>query len=381
MLSGGRGAAEGLTLGVEEEFFVVDAGTRELVDAAPLLAAVGGRGDGYPSYADEFRTCMIESRTSPCRSLGRLRTELGELRLGLARAAAPSGQRILAAATVPMGDWRTLPINPNPRFKKIVDVYARMALEHVVCGCHVHVGIDDRDLAVQVMNRVRPWLPVLLALSASSPFWMGETTGYASYRSVIFARWPVSGIPASFSSFDDYMRVIELLVGTEAAADKRQVFDDVRPGIPHPTLEFRIADSCTRLDEVIVVAGLCRALVQVALDEVAADTTAPDVRPELLRAARWRASRYSLGDRLVDPLSSVLLPAANVVDRLLGYVRSGLEQTGDWQEVSELVAEIVGNGSSAQRQQRLFAEGGGGSFSDVVDLLVEETLQLQGGPP
>src|SRR5205085_5183218 len=147
--------------------------TRQLVDAAPLLAAVGGRGDGYPSYADEFRASMIESRTSPCRTLAELRAELGQLRLGLTRAGQPSGRCIIAAGTVPMGDWRTLPINPNPRFKRVIDVYARMALEHVRCGCHVHVGVDDRDLAVQVMNRVRPWLPVLLALSASSPFWMG----------------------------------------------------------------------------------------------------------------------------------------------------------------------------------------------------------------
>jgi carboxylate-amine ligase len=321
---------------------------------------------------------MIESRTSPCRSLDQLRSELCTLRLGLVRAAGSAGQGIIAAATVPMADWRTLPINPHPRFKRVVDVYARLAVEHVVCGLHVHVGIDDRDTAVQVMNRVRPWLPVLLALSASSPFWIGEATGYASYRSVIFARWPVSGIPGPFSSFDEYVRVMELLVGTEAAADKRQVFDDVRPGIPHPTLEFRIADSCTRVEEAIAVAGLCRALVQVGLDEMAAEVPYPDVRPELLRAARWRASRYSLGDRLVDPVGGALLPAATVVDRLLAHVRSGLEEAGDWEEVSTLVGEMLAVGSSAQRQQRVFA--GGGALADVVDCLVQETAHVQGGP-
>jgi carboxylate-amine ligase len=253
-----------------------------------------------------------------------------------------------------------------------------LAVEHVVCGLHVHVGVDDRDTAVQVMNRVRPWLPALLALSASSPFWIGEATGYASYRSVIFARWPVSGIPGPFSSFAEYVRVMELLVGTEAAADKRQVFDDVRPGIPHPTLEFRIADSCTRVEEAIAVAGLCRALVQVGLDEMAADVPQPEVRPELLRAARWRASRFGLGDRLVDPVCGALLPAATVVDQLLAYVRGGLEQAGDWEEVSTLVGEILRVGSSAQRQQRVFAEGG--ALADVIDCLVQETAQFQGGP-
>jgi carboxylate-amine ligase len=256
-------------------------------------------------------------------------------------------------------------------------VYARLALEHVLCGCHVHVGIEDRDVAVQVMNRVRPWLPVLLALSASSPFWMGESTGYASYRSVVQARMPVSGIPGPFPSFAEYARVMELLVGTEAAADKRQIFDDVRPGIPHPTLEFRIADSCTRVDEAIVVAGLCRALVQVCLDEVAGEVPGPEVGPELLRAARWRASRFGLADRLVDPLSGALLPPATVVDQLVQYVRSGLEQAGDWEEVSTLAVEILRRGSSAQRQQRVFASGG--TLSDVVDLVVRETSQFEGG--
>jgi carboxylate-amine ligase len=366
-----------LTLGVEEEFFVVDRGTRLLVDAAPLLASVGGRRDGYPSYADEFRTSMIESRTSACRSLDQLRAELCDLRRRLVTAAEDAGQGIAAAASVPLADWRTEPVNPHPRFKRVVDVYARLALEHVVCGVHVHVGIEDRDVAVQVMNRVRPWLPVLLALSASSPFWMGEATGYASYRSVIFSRWPVSGIPGSFSSFDEYVRVMDLLVATEAAADKRQVFDDVRPGIPHPTLEFRIGDSCTRVDEAIAVAGLCRALVQVCLDEITSEVPGPDVRPELLRAARWRASRFGLSDRLVDPATGALLPAADVVDNFVAHVRSGLEQAGDRDEVTALVAGVLGTGSSAQRQQRALA--GGGTLADVVDLLVRETAQFQGG--
>jgi len=368
--------ADGLTLGVEEEFFVVDALTRELVtDATPVLVSAGGRGDGYPSYADEFRPSMIEGRTSPCRSLDQLRSELCELRRGLVEAAEGAGQRIVAAGSPPLADWRTQPVNHQPRFQKVVEIYARLAAEHVICGCHVHVGVDDRDLAVQVMNRVRPWLPVLLALSASSPFWMGEATGYASYRSVIMSRWPVSGIPAPFASFAEYARVMESLVATEAAADKRQVFEDVRPGIPHQTVEFRIGDSCTRVDESIVLAGLCRALVQVSLDEIADDAPCPEVRPELLRAARWRASRFSLDERLLDPVEGTLLPAAAVVGRLVAHVRSGLEQAGDWEEVTTLVAEILDIGSSAQRQQRAFA--GHEGLAAVVDLLVAETAGLR----
>jgi glutamate---cysteine ligase / carboxylate-amine ligase len=357
---------------VEEELFVVDARTRALVvDATPVLAAAGGQAEGYPSYADEFRLSMIESRTSPCLGLDRLRAEIGALRQGLVRAAAASGRRVVAAGSPPAADWRTQPVNPKPRFLEVAATYARLADEHVICGCHVHVGVDDRDTAVEVMNRVRPWLPVLLALSASSPFWMGEDTGYASYRNAVLSRWPMAGVPPLFTSFADYTRTVESLIATGVAIDARQAFWDVRPGISHHTIEFRIADSCTRVDETIAQAGLCRALVQVCLDEVADGVAAQEVRHELLRAATWRAARFGLGDRLLDPVSAALVPAAALVDRLVDHVRGPLEDAGDWEEVTTLVARIDKDGTSAERQRRAFAESDG--LEGVVDLLVQET--------
>ncbi len=361
-----------LTLGVEEEFFVVDAQTRTLVDdAGPVLAAAGGPSDGYPSYADEFRLSMIEARTSPCHTLGDLRAELGTLRHGLVRAAAGTGHRIVAAGSLPLADWRTQPVNPGARYQRVAEVFARMAYEHVICGCHVHVGIDDRDVAVEVMNRVRPWLPVLLVLSASSPFWMGEDTGFTSYRSVVWERWPMAGLPPPFASFAEYAGAVESLVEAELLADAGQAFWDVRPGTTHRTLEFRIADSCTTVDETIVQAGLCRALVQTCLGDLGEGKPPPDVRPELLRAAKWRASRFGIGDRLIDPFAGGLVPATTLVDRLLAHVRTPLEEAGDWDEVTTLVGGLQRSGSSAQRQRRAFVATD--RLADVVDLLVEET--------
>ena len=314
---------------------------------------------------------MLESRTSPCEGLGQLRAELSHLRQGLVRAAAGTGHRIVAAGTQPLADWRTQPFNPKPRYWKVAERYARVAEEHLICGCHVHVGIEGRDVAIHVMNRVRPWLPVLLALSSSSPFWMGDATGYASYRSVVWERWPTAGIPPVFDSYAAYRRTVDSLVESGVAIDAGQAFWDVRPGTTHPTLEFRIADSCTTVDEAIVQAGLCRALVQVTLDELADGRPAVDLGPELLRAAKWRASRYGLEDCLLDPFSGALVRALDLVDHLLAHVRRALEEAGDWDQVSQLVEWVTTGGSSAQRQCTAFAERG--SLVDVVDRLADET--------
>ena len=366
---------ERLTLGVEEEFFAVDATTRTLVDdAASILAAAGGPSDGYPSYAEELRLSMIESRTSPCRTLAQLRAEICTLRQRLVHAAAATGHRIVAAGSLPLADWRTQPFNSGARYQRVVEVYAQMAYEHVICGCHVHVGIDDRDVAIQVMNRARPWLPILLALSSSSPFWMGADTGYTSYRSVVWERWPMAGLPPLFASFAEYARAVETLVEAEILADAGQAFWDLRPGTTHQTLEFRIADSCTTVDETIVQAGLCRALAAKCLEEIGAGKPPPDIRPELLRAAKWRASRFGIGDRLIDPFSGTLLPATTLVDRLVAHVRVPLEQADDWDEVIMLVEQLKRTGSSAERQRGVFVATD--RLTDVVDLLVEETARV-----
>ena len=370
--------ADGLTLGVEEEFFAVDATTRALVvDAAAVLAAAGGPSGGYPGYAEELRPSMLESRTSPCHTLDQLRGEIGTLRQRLVAAAAETGHRIVAAGSLPLADWHTQTFNPAPRYQRVAEVFAQMASEHVICGCHVHVGIDDRDVAVQVMNRVRPWLPVLLVLSSSSPFWMGEDTGFMSYRSVVWERWPMAGIPPQFASFEAYTQVVGTLVEAEVLADAGQAFWDVRPGIAHKTLEFRIADSCATVDETILQAGLCRALVRTCLDELGDGRPPAPMQPELLRAAKWRAARFGFADRLLDPFSGTLCPATTLVDRLLAHVRGSLEEAGDWDEVSTLVEDVERTGSSAQRQRKTFIATE--RLTDVVDLMVEETALVR--PP
>lgn len=366
-----------LTLGVEEEFFAIDSGTRSLLtDTRPLLECAYTKQVDHtnPSYSEELRSCMIESRTGICKDLSEVRADLRNLRGNLVHAAMETGSRIAAAGTFPLDDWRVQSFISTPRNEFIAKTYARLADEHDICACHVHVGVQDRDTAIQVMNRVRPWLPVLTALSSSSPFWMGADTGYASYRSMIWERWPMAGIPPIFRSFDHYKQSVKLLIDTGTIADSGQIYWDIRPGTRYETIEFRIADSCAIIDETIVQAGLSRALVQKCLDELDRGDASPEIHPELLRAAKWRSSRFGLTDSLLDPISAELIPAHSLVDRLFEYVRSPLEEAGNWDEMIDLVERTKFFGSSAERQRRVFSRTN--QLADVVDLLVRETAIL-----
>jgi len=366
-----------LTVGVEEEFFVVDSGTAGLLaDTGPVLESVRTRQADHlnPSYSEELRPCMIESRTTICSDLGQVRAEIRSLRGDLIQAAQEKGSWIVAAGTLPLADWRTQGFVPKPRYERIAKTYAQLADEHVICACHVHIGVENRDTAIQVMNRVRPWLPVLSALSSSSPYWMGTDTGYASYRSMIWERWPMAGIPPEFRSYDHYKKGVELLIDTETSVDAGQIFWDVRPGTRYGTVEFRIADSCATIDEAVIQAGLSRALVQKCLNELERGDPSPEIRPELLRAAKWRSARFGLTENLLDPISAELVPAHSLVAELFKYVRSPLEATGDWAEMTQLVERTKIFGTSAERQRRAFSETN--RLEDVVNLLARETAVL-----
>ncbi len=364
-----------LSLGVEEEFFVVDPTTRALAPGAQVILdhlADQGLASGRDySYDHEFRASMIESRTPVCRSLGDVRFELERQRSILIRAALDVGRWIMAAGMAPLADWEGQRITPTPRYQQIAQHYQKVAEGLTICACHVHVGIADAESAVQVSNRVRPWLPALLALSASSPFGIGRDTGYASYRTMIWAPLPSGGMPDIYRSAAEYRNLVQALIDTGTILDSRQIYWDVRLGDGHDTLEFRIADAATTIDEAVLQAGLCRALAQTCLDEAVSGQVLPDVRPELLRAAKWRAARFGLDDNLIDVLKAESLPAPALLDRFLAYLRPALEDAGDWEEVVDLVEGTRRRGTSARRQRQAFAHTK--RLQDVVDLMVNET--------
>lgn len=360
-----------LTVGVEEEYFAVEPRTRALLDdGRPVLRSARAMGAGEDRYSEELRMCMLEGRTGICHDLVEVRSEVQDLRDVLIAAGRRGGVEIAAAGTFPVAEWRALGFTPKPRYKQVAVTYARLAHEHVICACHVHVGVEGREAAIAVVNQVRPWLPVLLALSASSPFWMGQDTGYASYRSMVWERWPMAGLPPELRSYDHFRQTVALLIGSGISFDAGQVFWDVRPGTTYETVEFRIADACTTVDETMVQVGLSRALVRTLLDALARGEPGAAVDPVLLRAAKWRAARFGLGDTLLDPFAGTRVPAGSLVEQLLEYVRPALEEAGDWDEITAIIGRAAGS-SSADRQRRAFARNG--DAADVAALLVQET--------
>jgi carboxylate-amine ligase len=361
---------EDFTIGVEEEYQIVHPETRELRQRAGriLLEAQRRVGD---EVTNELYLSQIEVGTPVCRTLADVRAELVRLRRAVIAAAGRDGSRIAAAGTHPFSHWGDQALTPKPRYFGIAEDFQQLAREQIIFGCHVHVGIADREAAIGVLNRVRPWLAPLLALSANSPFWLGLDTGFASYRSELFARFPMTGTPYSFASRAEYDDLIGALAVVGVIDDASKIYWDVRPSSHVETLEFRVADVCLTIDEAVMVAGLCRALVRTCHEHYARGEPVPPTRPELLRAAKFRASRFGLDGELIDVHARRSVPAAEMIDTLLASLRPALEQAGEWDEVVAMVRQTIGRGNGSHRQRAAFARSG--RLEDVVDLIVEET--------
>lgn len=355
-------------LGVEEEFHVVDLLSRELVAQAPKVL------EHLPAeaYSDELQRSVVESNTPVCASLSELRAELVRSRRLLVGVAEPMGLGIVAAGTVPLVDALQLSVTPNSRYEQMLDDYQLLVREQLICGAQVHVQISDRDVAVAIAQRVTPYLPVLLALSASSPFWMGEDSGYASIRSLLWQRWPTAGLSGEITSAAEHDALIADLVASETISDAGMVYFDVRPSAHLPTLELRITDACPDLDDVVMLAGLFRALVRREHDAVLAGRPM-DRRPApLLRSALWRAARSGLEGNLLNlPRSPKPMPAGAAVTQLLTDLRPYLEAVDDFDTVQDLVEHALARGSSAAEQRAAYQRRS--RFSDVVDLLIRRT--------
>lgn len=358
----------GATLGVEEEYHLVDADTAGLADAPGVVPeAVALLGADAQS---EISTSQLEIATPVSTSLAEVRAHLVRLRRGADEAAQRHGCRILAAATHPTGHWRDQRLTDGPRYASVQQRFGLLALQQLICGQHVHVSVPDPDLAVDVCDRLRPDLPVLLALSASSPYWEGVDTDWASYRTLWFSRFPVTGSQEVLRTRAAYDELVSDLVASGLVDDARGLYWDARPSTLYPTVEVRIADACPRVDDAVLQAGLSRALVRRAAAEAQAERPFPVPRPELQRAGRWRAARYGLSGTLVDLRHGGTLPAADLVRGLLARLRDELEATGDWDEVSSLAEQALARGTSAAQQRAVAAAGG---LDAVARALVEQT--------
>jgi carboxylate-amine ligase len=369
-----RPAPAGTTFGVEEEFHLVDPHTYRLT-RSPSLAEAVLRQEVGPHLHAEITTTQLESATGICTSLSQLRAELVTTRAEAAGAAARNGVRILAASTHPFDSWHEQDITPAPRYQAMVERWAGLALQQDICGCHVHVGVPDLDTAVAVMDRARPYLPTLLAMTGSSPFHDGVDTGHDSYRTMWWSRWPMTGPPEYLGSAERFREVVAGLVASGVVADGSHLYWDLRPSSHLPTLEFRLADVCTEVDDVVLHAALVRSLVRVLAGRAERGQPVPQPRPELLRAARWRAARHGLDGELFDALLCELVPARVAVRRTLAELRDDLEDHGEWSVVVELVERLFERGTSASRQRRTWLRTG--DWREVAARIVREGTALE----
>ncbi|MEU7644510.1 carboxylate-amine ligase [Streptomyces huasconensis] len=358
------------TVGVEEEYFLVDASQRTVVAAAPriLARAKPVLGDLVTGEASRYQ---VEGKTPPCGTLDELRHELRRVRSAVVTAAAQEGLRPLASGTPLLGVRTPIPLSGDPHYLPQFEMFRSLYDTFVFCGLHVHVQVPDREHAVLVGNHLRPWLPVLVALAANSPFWKERDSGYCSWRALGAARWPVAGPPPYFSSAAHYDALAASLQEIGATRGERSLYWDVRPCAHLPTVEIRAMDVPTSVEEAAVFAVLVRALVVRALERVRRGDPGPAMDEALLRAAYWRCARDGLTGHSLDPRTSRLVPTTLQVRRLLEHARPALAEHGELPRVTAALRHLVTHGGGAERQRSVHARAG--SLLDVVDDLATRT--------
>jgi len=353
--------AADLTVGVEEEFLVVDE-TGHLsyqgFDLANQDQDVAGE------FQRELTRCQVEATTPVCRDAGDVLKQLAELRAGLATRAAERGLRILPSGTPVLPEQESPEITPGARYLRMAEWFGAVGHTSNTCGCHVHVAVPDRSTGVTVSNRLRPWLPVLLALGANSPFDEGSDTSYHSWRHVMWTRWPSAGPPPLFDSLDHYDDSVDAMLRSGAMLDRGMVYWDIRLSEHQPTVEFRISDVPATAGTAALLAGLLRGLVGTALDD---DRPPPGLPAEVLRGNLWRAAREGLPGRCLHPLSGELVSVWDQLDDLVRLIEPVLRSGGDADLVREEIARLRETGSGAERQRAAFRSGE--QLSDVVDEL------------
>jgi carboxylate-amine ligase len=292
---------------------------------------------------------QLETATPPCRGLDDLERELCRGRLAVLDAARAAGATAVAAATPVLVE--DTEVTPKRRYLRMMREFGETARDSLVCGMHVHIAVSDPDEAVAVLDRMRPWFPVLLAMSANSPFWHGTDTGYASWRWQVMRRWPTAGDVEPFGDFAGYRSAVEDLLASGAAMDQGMLYFDARPSASYPTLEVRVADVCTEIKDAVLLAALSRALVEASGRAWRRGELPSSWRTELLRAAHWRAARDGLSGQLIHPLTRRLAPARDVVAALCSYARPALVDTDEVGAVNELVDDLFRRGDGASRQR------------------------------
>lgn len=359
-------------MGAEEEYLLVDPVSRALVAEAEKVVAeaAGELGD---RVGTELTRYQVEVRTDPHTSLADFAEQVSATRATVARAAARQGLRIVSSGTPVLGQATPPPLTAGPRYARSAAMFRALDDEQSACACHIHVGVPDLATALQISNHLRPWIPALIALTGNSPYWAGCDTGYASWRTTTWGRWPVAGPPPYFESTSHFEDLIAGFITTGTVMDRGGLYWDIRPSHHVPTLEFRFADASATPGETVLLAGILRAMTATALEAIAAGDPAFRPGPQMLRAACWRAARDGLAGQGIDLSTGSLSPAIDQVDQLLSRLQPALQDHGDTELIHTLWSHQRAHGNGADRQRAAYQTRG--SLTDVVDHLISTTTR------
>ncbi len=363
---------EKFTLGIEEEFQIVDPVTRELrshvsqmLDEGKILL--------QEHIKPEMHKSVVEVGTGICANIKEARQSVLELRRGICQLAQKSGLHIVGAGTHPFSDWREQEIMDHDRYKMIVDEMGDIARANLIFGLHVHIGIEDRETAIALMNQMRYFLPHILALSTSSPFWLGRNTGLKSVRASIFKRFPRTGIPDFFSSWADFENFVSTLIKTGCIDNGKKIWWDIRPHAFFNTIEVRICDLPTRLDETIAIAALIQATVATLYNLRKRNLSFNIYRPTLIEENKWRAARYGISGKLIDFGKQEEVPYRDLMYEYIRLVDEAVDELDSRQEIN-YIYKILEQGTSADRQLEVY-EKSGQDLKAVVDYLINDTME------
>ncbi len=371
--------APSFSLGIEEEYLVVNRETRDLEQDPPRKFLQGCRQSTDGRVSPEFLRCQIEVGTPVCKDAVAARRELAELRRTVSTLAQENGMAIIAASTHPFASWRPQKHTHRKRYEDLARDIGVPVRRLLICACHVHVGIDDDNLRIDLMNQARYFLPHLLALSTSSPFWQGQYTKLKSYRLAVFNELPRTGMPESYQSFGEYKQHLDALIQTKMIEDGTKLWWDIRPSARFPTLEMRLCDVCTRMEDGITVAALYQCILRMLWRLRRMNVTWRRYKTLLINENRWRAMRHGFDKGLIDFGRREMVPYEDLLDEMIELVREDAEALGCLAEVGR-ARDVVKRGTSAHRQIAIYEKAREAGAEDaealrkVVDWLIEETM-------
>ncbi|MFE3521157.1 glutamate--cysteine ligase [Streptomyces sp. NPDC059161] len=361
-----------ITIGVEEEYLLVDPDSGQPAPLSDEVRAAAGLGPVVQEreLQAELLQSQVEVATPICETLDEVGGHLLRLRHAVGAAAEPLGCRIAATAAAPLAGDSLVAVTCQPRYQDLHVRARQLVNEQLINGMHVHVAMPDREVAVAVLNRIRVWLPTLLAMSGNSPLWQSHDTGFASWRTTVFSRWPVCGVAPAFADLTDYERRTAALVESGVIVDTGELYWQARLSERYPTLEVRCLDVQLRADDAVMFAGIVRALAATALREHKSGEPEPECAPELLQAAMWQAARHGLSGKLVDPTGRPR-SAGDTLWLLTQHIAEALEEAGDDREVGALIHRLLRQGNGADRQRQALARAG---MPALIDLITTEAI-------